>query len=124
MNSLIGLEYKWGGQLSIDGKVDCFSLFQEARKTLGLYDYREDFSWVYEESEEGVVPVRKVLRQMQAIAVINDEPKNGDFALLCASNNKMGIGTFYNNGVITICHGNRSFWAPMGDVVQYWCPAS
>ena len=53
LNSLIGLEYKWGAHPNDgSGFTDCFALSMEVRRRLGLHDFYPEFQWVYDEYEE------------------------------------------------------------------------
>ena len=54
-NDLIGLPYQWAAKPE-DGATDCLQLMSEARRRLGLYDYSQDFAWVYEQWNEKDFP--------------------------------------------------------------------
>jgi hypothetical protein len=120
MNHLIGLSYQWGAIYSIDGKVDCFSLFQEGRNSLGLHNYAKEFAWVYQEASQAQIPTRKILEQLHSIGKQVKSPSNGDLALVSASANQIGVGMFFNDGVLSIRKDGLSFWTPMGTAVHYW----
>lgn len=64
-NDLIGLEYKWGAH-PVDGSgfTDCFALVMEVRKRLGLHDFYQDYSWVYEAYDCEAVSGRQILKWM------------------------------------------------------------
>ena len=60
INDLIGLRYKSGAQY-FKGcqEVDCFFLFEEVRRRLGLYGYGQESAVIYDEILCGKIPVRK-----------------------------------------------------------------
>lgn len=62
-NDLIGLEYKWGAHPADgSGFTDCFALTMEARRRLGLYDFYQDYSWVYGAYDNEGVGGKQILK--------------------------------------------------------------
>lgn len=110
INDLIGLDYEAGARYSpSSSRIDCFALFCETRRRLGLFDYEDEFQWVYETEK---LPVRKIIKAMRQIAVQTDEPKDGDLAITNGGLYRLGVGVVINGGILTIAHGKRSFWVP------------
>jgi hypothetical protein len=110
INDLIGLDYEAGAKyFSGCSRIDCFALFCEARRRLGLVDYEEEFQWVYEAEK---LPVRKIIKLMREIAEEVNEPKDGDLAITNGGFYRLGVGVVINGGILTIAHGMKSFWAP------------
>lgn len=60
-NDLIGLPYKWAAKPE-EGATDCLQLVGEARRRLGLYDYSEEFAWIYEKWEETSFPALQIVK--------------------------------------------------------------
>lgn len=110
INDLIGLDYKAGAKY-FDGCrcIDCFGLFCEVRRRLGLRDYEQDFQWVYDAER---LPVRAIVKAMREIARRTESPQDGDLAVIGGSFNRLAVGTVINGGILTIPHEARSFWSP------------
>lgn len=123
VNDLIGLRHETAAKFYPGcTTIDCFGLFIETRKRLGLHDYENDFQWVYEEMEEKILPLRKIASRMKKIAKRTDTPKEGDLALLPSKNTTMGIGVVINGGILTITENGSSFWTPKTDNAKFWTP--
>lgn len=122
INDLIGLRHETGAQFSSSGNtIDCLALFSETRKRLGLYDYYDDFKWVYD-SRDKCFSVIKIFRQIKKIAVQTDYPKDGDLVVLPSRPGNVGLGVVINNGILTITDRNPSFWRPMLPEAKFWTP--
>jgi hypothetical protein len=120
MNDLIGLPYCIGAKYSGPSSyVDCFSLFVEARKRLGLPSYEDEFAWVYDELMDDL-PIRKILAQVKTIAYKQASPEEGDLAVLSLQKGHIGLGVFVNNGILTIARHKRSFWSPHLIASSFW----
>jgi len=110
INDLIGLDYKAGARYFPGcSHIDCFALFCEARRRLGLFDYENDFQWVYETEK---LPTKAIIKAMRTIAEKTDQPKDGDLAVIGGGLHRLGVGVVINGGILTIGHGIKSFWAP------------
>lgn len=110
INDLIGLDYEAGARYSPNcSHIDCFALFCEARRRLGLFDYEDEFQWVYEAEK---LPVRKIIKAMRQIARRTEEPRDGDMAIIGGGMHRLGVGVVINGGILTIAHGMKSFWSP------------
>lgn len=110
INDLIGLDYEAGARYKPNcSHIDCFALFCETRRRLGLFDYEDEFQWVYETEK---LPVRKIIKAMRGIAKETKEPKDGDMAITSGGLHRLGVGVVINGGILTIAHGTRSFWSP------------
>ena len=110
INDLIGLEYELGAKY-FPGctKVDCFSLFSETRRRLGLPDCEKEFEWAYNNES---LPTKAILKAIKAIARRTEQPLDGDLAVVSGGLRQIGLGAFINNGILTIAHGSKSFWTP------------
>lgn len=110
INDLIGLDYEAGARYH-DGCrcIDCFALFCEVRRRLDLYDYEQEFQWVYDTDK---LPVRMIIKQMRKIARKVDSPNNGDMAIMGGGIHRLAVGVVINDGILTISHGTKSFWTP------------
>ena len=110
INDLVGLDYEAGARYFAGcSRIDCFALFCEARRRLGLVDYEDSFQWVYETEK---LPVRKIIKVMREIAEETNEPKDGDFVITSGGLHRLGVGVAINGGILTIAHGMKSFWTP------------
>lgn len=110
INDLIGLDYKAGARYKPNcSRIDCFALFCEARRRLGLFDYEDEFQWVYTTEK---LPVKAIIKAMRKVSVRTDTPRDGDLAITNGGFYTLGVGVVINNGILTIAHGKKSFWAP------------
>lgn len=110
INDLIGLDYKAGAKYFPGCRsIDCFALFCETRRRLGLKDYEDEFQWVYESDK---LPVKAIVRKMKEIAEQVDSPKNGDLALISGGFHRLSVGVVINGGILMTAHGMKSFWTP------------
>lgn len=110
INDLIGLSYKAGARYFPGcSEIDCFALFCETRRRLGLRDYEDEFQWVYETNK---LPVKAIIKCMREIAFKTSSPREGDMALMGGGINRLSIGVFVNAGILSIAHGAKSFWTP------------
>jgi hypothetical protein len=121
INDLIGLRHETAAKF-FPGctTIDCFGLFSETRKRLGLHDFSDDFQWVYEEIIGGALPLRKIAKAMQKIARRTNEPKDGDLAVMLSEPHTMGLGVVINGGILTITEACPSFWSPMIKDAKFW----
>jgi hypothetical protein len=125
VNDLIGLKHELGSVFREESKsIDCFALFCEARKRMNLYDYYEDFAWVYSEITNGALPLSKIMRQIHHIATRTATPIDGDLAILPSKENVIGLGTVVGNGILTITEKTPSFWGPMIHDAKFWTPVA
>lgn len=123
VNDLIGLRHETAAKFYPGcTTIDCFGLFVEVRKRLGLHDFGDDFQWVYEEMEEKVLPLRKIANRMKQIARRTNSPIEGDLVLLPSRNTTMGLGVVVNGGILTITEMGSSFWTPKTDDAKFWTP--
>jgi hypothetical protein len=123
VNDLIGLRHETAAKFYPGcTTIDCFGLFIETRKRLGLHDYGDNFQWVYEEMEDKILPLRKIASRMRKIAKRTNTPKEGDFVLLPSKNTTMGIGVVIHGGILTITENGPSFWMPKTDNAKFWTP--
>jgi hypothetical protein len=110
INDLIGLDYEAGARYFPGcSHIDCFALFCETRRRLELFDYEEEFQWVYETEK---LPVRKIIKAMREVTEETSEPKDGDLAITNGGLYRLGVGVAISGGILTIAHGMKSFWAP------------
>lgn len=110
INDLIGLDYKAGARYSPGCScIDCFALLCETRRRLELFDYEEEFQWVYEAKR---LPVKEIIKAVRKIARQTDEPKDGDMAITGGGFYKLAVGVVINDGILSIAHGMKSFWTP------------
>lgn len=111
-NDLIGLEYGWGHAPSDgNGKTDCFQLVCELRTRLDLSDYRQKFSWVYEQFDETTFPRRNIVRWLlEHGRRITAQP--GAVMLLPASAGA-ALGTVLTDGVVYIGPSKTVIYAPI-----------
>ncbi len=123
VNDLIGLRHETAAKF-FPGctTIDCFGLFIETRKRLGLYDYEDDFQWVYEEMEGKTLPLRKIASRMKQIARRTKSPMEGDLVVLPSKSTTMGLGVVINGGILTITENGPSFWMPKTDNAKFWTP--
>lgn len=123
VNDLIGLRHETAAKF-FPGctTIDCFALFSETRKRLGLHDFAEDFQWVYDEMIGKQLPLRKIAKAMKKIACRTDNPKEGDLAVFPSASHTMGLGVVINGGILTITENGPSFWSPMIKGAKYWTP--
>ena len=123
VNDLIGLRHETAAKF-FPGctTIDCFGLFIETRKRLGLYDYEDDFQWVYEEMEGKVLPLRKIASRMKRMARRTNCPVEGDLVVLPSKTTTMGLGVVINSGILTITENGPSFWTPKTDNAKFWTP--
>jgi hypothetical protein len=123
INDLIGLRHETAAVFSPHCKtIDCFALFSETRKRLGMRDYYEDFAWVYDEMEDGILPIKKIFRKVRQIAWPTLSPLDGDLALLPARAGNLGLGVVINDGILTITESAASFWTPVMTGAKFWTP--
>jgi hypothetical protein len=123
INDLIGLRHETAATFFPHCKtIDCFALFSEVRKRLGMRDYYEDFAWVYSEIEEGKLPVKKIFCKVKEIARPTLSPVDGDMALLPVRSGGLGLGVVFNDGVLTITESAASFWTPIALQAKFWTP--
>lgn len=108
INDLIGLNYQAGAKY-FPGclYIDCFALLCEVRRRLGLYDYENEFQWVYEQDK---LPVKEIIKRMKVIAKPVEQPNNGDMVIMGGGKNSLAVGVVLNEGVLSISHGRKSFW--------------
>lgn len=60
---LLGLRYRWGSTPEDgSGYTDCFALLCTMRRRMGLSDYWDRYSWVYNQYTEVTIPRGQVLR--------------------------------------------------------------
>lgn len=110
INDLIGLDYEAGARYFPGcSRIDCFALFCEARRRMGMFDYEEEFQWVYKTEK---LPVRKIIKAMRLIAELVVDPLDGDLAITGGGMHRLGVGVVINGGILTIAHGTKSFWTP------------
>lgn len=122
INDLIGLRHESGANFSPNKQtIDCFALFSETRRRLGLYDYYDDFKWVYNASSD-TLPIIKIFRQIKKIAVPTNSPRDGDLVVLPAKTGGLGLGVVINDGILTITDKNLSFWRPIFLGAKFWTP--
>lgn len=123
VNDLIGLRHETAAKF-FPGctTIDCFGLFVETRKRLGLHDFADDFQWVYEDIEDKVLPLRRIASVMKKIARRTDFPREGDLAVLPSKNTTIGLGVVINGGILTITENGPSFWMGMANDAKFWTP--
>lgn len=110
INDLIGLNYKAGARyFSGCSHIDCFALLCETRRRLALYDYEDEFQWVYATEK---LPTRAIIKYMKSIACKTETPHDGDMALMGGGMNRLSVGVVINGGILSIAHGMKSFWTP------------
>lgn len=110
INDLIGLNYKAGARYFPGcSHIDCFALLCETRRRLGLYDYEDEFQWVYETKK---LPTREIIKQMRQISCKTETPADGDMALMGGGMHRLSVGVVINGGILSIAHGMKSFWTP------------
>lgn len=121
INDLIGLRHETAAKF-FPGctTIDCFALFSETRKRLGLHDYADDFQWVYEEMTGNTLPLLKIAKAMKKIACRTATPREGDLAMLPSASNTIGLGVVVNGGILTITERGASFWSPMIKEAKFW----
>lgn len=123
INDLIGLRHELTARFSPGCKtIDCFGLFIETRKRLGLHDFADDFEWVYQEIDSQTLPLRKIAACMKKIAQRIDRPIEGDLAVLPSKATTIGLGVVINGGILTITENGLSFWCPMIKEAKFWTP--
>lgn len=110
INDLIGLDYEAGARYSPGcSRIDCFALFCETRRRLGLFDYEDEFQWVYATEK---LPVKAIIKAMRQVVKETKEPMDGDMAIISGGLHRLGVGVVINGGILTIAHGTKSFWSP------------
>lgn len=110
INDLIGLDYKAGARYFPGcSSIDCFALFCETRRRLGLKDYEDEFQWVYEKDR---LPVKAIIKAVREITRQTSSPQDGDMAIMGGGLNRLAVGVVINGGILTISHGTKSFWTP------------
>jgi hypothetical protein len=125
INDLIGLRHETAAKFFPGCKtIDCFGLFIETRKRLGLHDFADDFEWVYQEIDNQTLPLRKIAAYMKKIARRTDCPIEGDLAVLPSKATTIGLGVVVNGGILTITENGSSFWCPMVKDVKFWTPVN
>lgn len=90
-NDLIGLPYQWKAKPE-DGATDCLHLMSEVRCRLGLYDYSQDFAWIYDQWKEEDFPGMLIAKWMKE----NGSPceaKLGAVGFLKGNSGGLAIGT-------------------------------
>lgn len=89
-NDLIGLQYDWSSSPSDgNGKTNCFAMCMEARKRLGLTDFRDQFSELYKNTSQGEISVRQILRLLRRYCHVIYDPRPG--AIFCLPSRGNGI---------------------------------
>jgi hypothetical protein len=120
LNSLIGLEYKWGAHPNDgSGFTDCFALSMEVRCRLGLHDFYPEFQWVYSNYEEESVSGRQILQWMWQRTERTSVPIVG--SLFCAPSPHGGIAlatVVDDDRAIMIGPGKRVIAMPFAKVIK------
>ena len=120
LNSLIGLEYKWGAHPNDDsGFTDCFALSMEVRRRLGLHDFYPEFQWVYDEYEEEKVAGSQILKWVWEKGERIKQPRKG--AIFRAPSFTGGIAlacVVDDDSAIMIGPGKRVIAMPFAKVVK------
>jgi hypothetical protein len=112
MNDLIGLEYEWSCRPSDgNGKTDCFQLFCEVRKRLGLFSYGSSYEWVYSQYTEASFTNRKLARLLLQNGKRSNRMSTGCLALFAEINT--AIGTIVDKDIIYISPGGRVVRSPL-----------
>jgi hypothetical protein len=123
INDLIGLRHETAAKFYPGcTTIDCFGLFIETRKRLGLYNFADDFEWVYQEIDNQTLPLRKIAALMKKIARRTDCPVEGDLVVLPSKSTTIGLGVVINGGILTISENGSSFWFPMIKEAKFWTP--
>ncbi len=120
-NDLIGLRYGWGCRPG-DGseRTDCFQLFCEARRRLGLSDYASRFEWVYGAYGEGSLPKGQILRWVIENSVRSAAVPGS--VIVFPGESAGAMATITEFGVLCIGPGQNVIHAPMPSVRvhSYW----
>jgi hypothetical protein len=110
INDLIGIDYQAGAKYFPGcSHIDCFALLCETRRRLALYDYEDEFQWVYEQDK---LPVKAIIQVMRTIANKTGQPSDGDMAIMGGGKHNLAVGVVINGGILSISHGKKSFWQP------------
>jgi|694.fasta_scaffold46864_5 hypothetical protein len=121
-NDLIGLPYQWGKKPN-EGATDCLQLMSEARRRLGLYDYSQDFEWIYEKWEEEKFPGAMIARWMKENADQCDA-RIGAMGYLCGNTGGLALGTVVDDdGFLFISAGEKVVRAKLYNLPRirlYW----
>lgn len=89
-NDLIGLQYDWSSSPSDNnGKTNCFAMCMEARKRLGLKDFRSQFSELYKNTSHGEISVRQIIGLLKKHGQIIRHARPG--AIFCLPSSSGGI---------------------------------
>lgn len=113
VHDLVGLPYRWGAR-PVEGATDCFMLCGEVRRRLGLPDYFQQYSWIYERWDAFSFPSAIVLRWLQRHGRLS-EPVIGAVACLPSSTNGFALGTLIDEDrVLFISPGGRATVSPLG----------
>jgi len=89
-NDLIGMKYDWSSSPSDGtGRTNCFALCMEARKRLGLTDFRKQFENLYKEHSPQDISIRQILKLLRQYGQCIHEAIPG--ALFCLPSPSGGI---------------------------------
>lgn len=113
MNDLIGLSYGWGCKPG-DGsnKTDCFQLFCEVRRRLGLRDYEKQFSWVYDKYTDTTFPRRRLVRWILERGTKLDRAVHGAAVLLPGAKGA-ALGTCVEGWTVFVASSQNVVQAPL-----------
>jgi hypothetical protein len=120
LNSLIGLEYKWGAHPNDgSGFTDCFALSMEVRRRLGLHDFYPEFQWVYSNYEEESVSGRQILQWMWQRTERTSVPIVGSLFRAPSPHGGIALATVVDDDrAIMIGPGKRVIAMPFAKVIK------
>lgn len=120
LNSLIGLEYKWGAHPNDgSGFTDCFALSMEVRRRLNLYDFYPEFEWVYHQYETEGVNGQQILRWIWQRTERSSVPIIGALFRAPSSHGAIALATVIDDDrAIMIGPGKRVIAMPFAKVVK------
>lgn len=124
-NDLIGLEYDWPSSPSDgNGKTNCFAMCMEARKRLGLTDFRDQFKELYENTIPGEISVKQIIRLLKTYGQSIREPRPGAVFCLPSTNRSVAMAVVIDDqDCLILSPGKRVIRMPFATVTKnkyYW----